>query len=479
MKKELYLFAFVAAAIALISTAAFFFPPLSSDAWWQFSSGRQIVNSRAMPAQDDFSCGGPRPWVKHEWLFEAALFRLYSSGGERAVKGACAGIFGLTLFAVFAAAYFASGRKAIASVLAASAAAFFLLNFAEERAQLTTFFFFSVFILITILKPKGKNLIAYYVLPLLTLLWVNLHTAPQAGLYVLAVNSVFHTLAATDKKKATFHLGAVFILCLAACAAGPMGLDSLLFFADSPGLKLLVKEWQSTLAFDSATTGYIITVIVFLLSAGLIIKESLEKHAARGKRLELLRLGLLFVPFFAAALATRKVLPLYAVIAAYLYAFLQAGNSAETDVKKGALIAVLSAILIFLGVRASFEKPMVIFPDSAVAWLNTQKDGCIFTSYEWGGFVEYKCGPRKKVYLNGRLNVDEKTARRYSYIYYAEKGFGQIVNSTGADYFLLPFYSPLAKELSESGNRAVYSDELCAVYVPPLKIETDKKLDTK
>jgi hypothetical protein len=480
LRKDLAVVALAAVVIMTLSTAAFFYPSISSDAWWQFSSGRQITTEKAIPQTDSFSCGEPREWIEHEWLFEVIIFKIFEQNGEAGVKAFSAAIFGGALFLIAMTAYFFSGRKILATLLAFSTSAFFLLHFAEERAQLVSFMFFAFFIMISSVNPSGKKIYLYYLLPVASVVWVNFHAVLPAALFVLAVNSGYHIYTAGERqKRLAIHLAVVFFLCVALSVFNPLGIGALLFFQSGMGIKSLVKEWHGILSMDSATTQYVLTVIIFLISGIAVIKSLLEAPRDRETLSRTVRLALLFLPFFAAVFLTRKILPLYAVIFACVYASSQRQEEVLPQARKW-LMAIAAVALLAFGMKAAAGRGIIFYPQEAVRFLNsTPAGGCVFTAYEWGGYLEYFCAPGKKVYLNGRLNVDEKTARRYAYIYYAEKDFEGLILRLGVDYFLLPVYSPLAAKLARAGNTPIYSDDISVLYGAKLKLKTDKKLDTK
>ncbi|MBM4371338.1 MAG: hypothetical protein FJ098_06765, partial [Deltaproteobacteria bacterium] len=67
-----------AAAVAGVLYAACFFRPLwDVDVFWHIKAGQWIVEHRALPTTDIFSCVDPlRPWHTFEWGYEVFVYAL-------------------------------------------------------------------------------------------------------------------------------------------------------------------------------------------------------------------------------------------------------------------------------------------------------------------------------------------------------------------------------------------------------------------
>jgi len=66
--------------------------------------------------------------------------------------------------------------------------------------------------------------------------------------------------------------------------------------------------------------------------------------------------------------------------------------------------------------------------------------GKIFAYYEWGGYIDLRTNGRLQVYIDGRADTvfDDLTYRRYVRVLGLAKGWEDIVDDSGADFFLWP-----------------------------------------
>ncbi|HEX2987996.1 MAG TPA: hypothetical protein VHS06_07485, partial [Chloroflexota bacterium] len=59
-----------------------FVRPTDIDFWWHLKTGELIATTGTIPTADPFSYTVPgRPWIAHEWLWELAIYLIYSRGG--------------------------------------------------------------------------------------------------------------------------------------------------------------------------------------------------------------------------------------------------------------------------------------------------------------------------------------------------------------------------------------------------------------
>ena len=97
---------FVLIAIAAVG------PIRSYDFFWHLTTGRWIVQHHALPVYDPFALASAHvPWINGEWLYQVALYGVWSLVGLQAISWANA-IFVGALFAT--AFWFASQRYSTA-----------------------------------------------------------------------------------------------------------------------------------------------------------------------------------------------------------------------------------------------------------------------------------------------------------------------------------------------------------------------------
>lgn len=461
MKKEYFIIMFVIIA-AFTATAAFFYPSLSTDAWWHISSGREIIKAKGLPAQDDFYCNGNNKWYAHEWAFDSGIFLLYSKGGERAVKSSFTFIFFIVLLIILFTAKNTARGDITAAIPAALLACAMLIPYTEERPQMITAAAMAVYMFACSFKPDKTNIIYFYFLVPLTILWTNFHSAAIAGVYVFIVYFIYYIVTAqkADKKFIITHSFIITVLLFGSTLLSPLGLQAIMFFGENAWLKQYINEWQGLIS--KGGTGYIIYTAVVIAAGITGMLMSVVKITDNKTRPGGIRDLFILIPFFLAVFVTKKILPLFIIALVPVIA-------AGFPVKGRKLLSVLASLacLIFIFLFLT-DREIVRYPKAAMEYIKSSGgSGCVLTSFEWGGYAENELYPGYKVFLNGRLNVSQDVIRKYSNIYNAEGDFKEFMKEIGADYYVLRQDSPLSYYFFNRNIQPVYKDGICSVFSGP------------
>ena len=149
------------------------------DVWTHLAAGRYIVENGHVPHQDPFSSTlAGKPWVDHEWLFQLGLYPLYRAGGVTALNVLRTGLV-LATFVVLLLTVTRRENHLLALVVVLAAAMTSYTRF-QMRPELLSFLFLAVMLAIlkrTAGRPDSRWL---WVLPVIQLVWVNVH-----GLFIL------------------------------------------------------------------------------------------------------------------------------------------------------------------------------------------------------------------------------------------------------------------------------------------------------
>ncbi len=258
-----------------------------NDYWWHVKTGEWIVSHGRVPQTDIYSWVGRQKeilWTPHEWLSEVCFYEIRGAAGDEGVYLFCAaGAVGLNLcmlwvnrkrlldnciFTLFFSAFFA----AVSGILCYGRPHFFtfFLLFAELHC------------LYTYLEYPKSNCI--YKLPILGLLWGNLHagSAPLSYLLpaLLFVSGIWDIRLGRlcsrkfDKKElgklAFFTLWSAMCICI-----NPLGGKALTYPYTQVGQALqmqIIAEWGAP---DIKQTGQLILYFfpVFLTIIGIFLTK--------------------------------------------------------------------------------------------------------------------------------------------------------------------------------------------------------------
>ncbi len=178
------------AALAIVALSYAFVAGLHTlqdfDLGWQLATGRWVVQHRHVFSTDVFSyTAAGQPWI-YPVLSGVAFYLAYLAGGYAFLSWigalACAGTVALLLH-----------RKGLISSALAVVAVPLIANRTQPRAELFTTVLFAAFLsLLWRHYRNGRS--AVWLLPILMVLWVNLHLGFVAGLAICAAYVVLEIL---------------------------------------------------------------------------------------------------------------------------------------------------------------------------------------------------------------------------------------------------------------------------------------------
>jgi len=184
-------FAFLAPAAILFGRLGGIYTLLSDcDTGWHIRTGEWILKNHKVPTFDFFSFSMPgQPWFAWEWLSEVVMAWINGLGGLRAITFATILLISLT----FALLYRVIKRRSnpivaiMVTVVAAGAASIHWL----ARPHIFTFFFLVLFQEALERVREGKTHLGRLpylaLLPVVTILWTNLHGGFFIGIFMIVV----------------------------------------------------------------------------------------------------------------------------------------------------------------------------------------------------------------------------------------------------------------------------------------------------
>ena len=244
----------LAVPIALTAGFGFLLKLRLVDFWWHLKAGEIIVTTRSIPKTDLFSfTAAGHPFILQNWLAEVVYYATYRIGGLALLVALNSMLLLAALLPVYCLCRQATDRLKVA-VMSALLPAVLLLYFGSVRSQVFSFALFSAFYwVLSNYRSRRRNLL--WTLPLMTVLWVNLHGAFVLGLGLIALflgcelarriayGEGSDTLSYVELRKLAFAL----LLSGAATLANPETYRIYGYIravATNPASQELVLEWQ-------------------------------------------------------------------------------------------------------------------------------------------------------------------------------------------------------------------------------------------
>jgi hypothetical protein len=230
----------------LVAGAVSFAPPILNDAdtFWHIAAGRWMIAHGAVPATDPFSYTfAGRPWVAHEWLSELAMAAAFIAAGWSGVMlltGAAVGVV-----AAIMDRWLIRWLAPLPALLALALGFACLAPGMLARPHLLALPVLALWT-VGLLEARQAGRAPPIWLPLVMMLWANLHSSFIVGLLIAAALALEALLDLKAWRRRTLIGWAAFLgLCLVASLATPHGIEGLVFPLRVIGMKTLpaITEW--------------------------------------------------------------------------------------------------------------------------------------------------------------------------------------------------------------------------------------------
>jgi tetratricopeptide (TPR) repeat protein len=202
-----------------------------NDVWWHLRAGEWIVQQGKPPDRDPFTfASADQRWIDLHWLFHIVLFLTFRSGGIPAIILFSAALAGAALLVALL------GRPRSSPLTGALLLWLPCLLLAADRftvrPEMATLLLLAAFLAVLLHIEERPRLA--WALPLLQLVWVNVHGLFILGPIVLGLRLTEQAARDALRGRGQWrrwwaHVGAASALVLLACLANPYGLDGALF----------------------------------------------------------------------------------------------------------------------------------------------------------------------------------------------------------------------------------------------------------
>ena len=451
-------------------------PVTDPDFWWHVTTGNWILAHHAVPRHDLFTFTVPsHRWITHEWLSEVILAALFAAGHLPLVSL----LLGAVTAAGFLLVYLAVDRR-VNFVIAGCA---LVLGVAAAnpiwgpRIQMITFTLTALTYLWIKRYCEGRSR-ALYALPLVVLVWSNLH----AGFFIayaflgiaLAAEGLRWALKRPEALSARRlrNLGMVLVASVVAAIVNPNGWDIYLYpfqTVSSNAQQRLIVEWFSP-NFQMSQM-YAFEGMIFLLIGGLALARRIE-----------LRQFLFLVAGLALALHSVRNLSFFMLVAVPALADYAQQALDRTGrrwpsrrrVTNGLSFALHSALLaaLLLIVLVASAPSLVQrvdgklvardFPIKAADFLHQHPaPGHMLNVYGWGGYLIYRLygvQPAQPVFIFGDAAVTgDRLLSDYDHLQSLGHDQARLLDDYGINWVIFRNDDPIITELRQVRSAPGYT----------------------
>lgn len=464
----------------------------SSEVWVHLRTGTWMLENRAIPRTGLFSQSANLPWNDSSWGFDLLLAMAYRVFGLRAVP-----ILLMLLKSALAIVVFLLARSGCGGfwrAVALSALAQYVIAL-QPLPYVCSILFLAIELLLLLSSRHSGSMRRLFWLPLLFLLWANLHLQFVAGLLLLALFviavSAEHGLTAIRVQWLSPRILplplrrviAIAALSLLATSLTPYGFRLIPMASRALYSDVALKYFSEMTSMPFRhPQDYLVMLLVMMAFLALGRRRSLELF-------ELLMLAAgTALAFRIQRDAWMAVLPAIAVLSRNFSAEPRENDS--TRVKPhiwqwSAIAAVTAAVLVIAAARLPDRNVLMNrvsqnFPVKACEYIRSNNlPHPLFNEYSWGSFLTWYL-PQYPVVADSRVDLygDEILSKYFDVVGGKERLDAEPMVAR-AGTLLLERNSAMTKALMNlpalrSQYRLVYSDERASVFVSQRAVSSEQ-----
>ena len=463
IKKNKFFYLLVLFSISM-SLFLLMFMVSESDYFWHISAGKYMFNNNILK-KDVFSWSVySKYWMSHEWLFEIILYliALISSKYHLLIYGFIC-ISSLLLILLYSNKE--NYLKNIPLTLLWISFSIIFLSFMQGRPNLISFNLLAIIIWFLYDKYKNKESKLVYFLPIIQIIWSNVHGGSSnlvylfcfiffiVGLFNFKFGKIESNRLSNKQLKSYFFIG---IICMIMVNLNIHGFKMFLYpyqnMLDSTMLSS-IGEWAPTNLNNFRHYPYLllvlIIVIIFLISK---------------KKIDFIDLMLFFISILLGFKSIRFWPYTYIIMSYVIFNYV---NKRRIDKGTNIIIGFISLILLLIPIfnfniiKENIETRYL--SKDILNILKIEKPKRLFNMYDYGGEL---VNNDIKVFIDGRADLYSKyNMKDYLSISNLYGDYQDTINKYNFDYFLVSHNTPITSYLSYSNDyKKIYSDKELILY---------------
>ncbi|TAL15789.1 hypothetical protein EPN96_11570 [bacterium] len=421
--------------VVVFASALGWFKTADPDFFFHLKIGQIILDTTSLPDTNTLSAHfADYPWKNPSWLFQAILALIFNKTGWLGIS-----LLKISLASALGAVVYRGSREAgapSATALMISLFSLTVMRFAfTERPHFFSMIFFGLTVLLAERLRKGERGLVFWALPVLFVIWTNIHFMNNFGLYYLLMVPLAEASQALAGKKPVPESSRILFLAFAA--------SFLASFVNPEGVYYLGYVWgrdhlevSTMFNLGDLQWSYLDSHPNFyglLLLAAAIFTVS-------GKNRDWPVAAAAFF-FICLGVRYRRALPEAVIISAILLAKSWPGASGRRIYRYGvSILGILFVSSTVFAVRYDDNYPYrtgsglngEIYPVYAVDFVSENRlPAAIFNEFGVGGYVAWKLYPDYGVLQDGRIHAYPPEFLREFNNAYLEKRWPEFLDKYG------------------------------------------------
>jgi hypothetical protein len=447
-------------------------------------TGKLILQNRHVPTVDIFSFRAEGyPSIPHEWLSQVIFAGIYQWLGLNGIVLITALIIMLVWAIVFHMSIVKSGSlfsSLLLTALAAGASQIHVL----PRPHIFTYPLTAIWIIALerIDKDPKKG---WWALPILMLVWVNLHGMFILGIILWGIYLVGSLLDhpskawfSSTKTKSMMLAGSFSLMATFLSPSGFHIWGAIVSLGSNSYITSKIPEYQSANFHLPETWLFILLLLLTIIGF------------ARANKIRWTPI-LLIIAFTFLALYTGRMIPLFAIVITPMTAETLAKwireefprsrfsiledritqTNSSTNGRIWIILVVIGTAILLQsgntinpdGKRNTFDENF--FPVNAVNWLEYHpQSGRMFNEFDWGGYILLRLWPDQQIFMDGHTHIyGEQLTREYEQVVTLDDGWESIFNKYQIEWAIVRTGSPLIKALENNHWAVLYRDNTAII----------------
>lgn len=443
------------------------FMRIDSDYLWHFRAGEYMFFNHSILTHDVFSWTVPgNYWVSHEWGFEIMIYALSMIFGKYHVF-----VYGLfCTLAIFLIIYFVNedkiqNNKVFGMIWLFCGILLATMMSARPHMLSSIFLIITCYFCLDLFENEDSKKI--YFLPLLAIIWTNIHGGSSNLIYLIPIIFVIVGLfkfnfSKIESKRLSFKQIRKYLIIIVISALcliiNPHGIRMITYpyenILDSTMLAT-ISEWQPTVMSDSKH--WIYFMFAFFVLCIVIFSR---------KKIRFID-GALFVFCLVLGLKSIRFWPyIYFLMSLVIFDYIP---KKKYDYGVDTIILLMPALLTFVFIY-SFDKHIMVdttdvaLSNKFVSIIKEENPERLYNDYDIGGELIYN---DIDVFIDGRADLYSKYNYTDNYsLSFLEGEYYSIIDKYDFDYFLVAVEDPVNTYLEENKKKyeEVYSEGDYAFY---------------
>ncbi len=437
----------VVALLLPIVVRSFYEFNLDNDFWFLINTGKYILTS-GFPHIEPFTIHSDLNFIAQQWLTDIIFYKIYNNFS----------IYGMYIFTtifniiitilLYKVCLLISDNKRKLSLFTT----ILVVSIIQNMFIVTRPYIFDIVLILLelyllelyIKKDNKKYLLG---LPIISVLMINLHASMWLMIFVMLLPYYLGRINTKYTTKEKYELKPIIIVTIIMLLLGlvnPYGINSITYLFNSYGvdyINSLVGEMKP-LVLENNITSIIIYAFIFII----LISYYIRKTRILNIRYLLLFLGTLYL-----TLSHYRGLMFLGIASVFSlsYNLKDYCHEENSKVKKDFLneyilpliLLIFFVIILVINIEFRYEDKMALSKVATYLDNNEEKDIRIYTSYNDGGYLEYRgyrcyLDPRAEVFIK-TMNKKEDILLEYSKLQSGIINYKDFLNKYNFDYLLL------------------------------------------